>query len=373
MNNTKQFSKMFSAQVKMMFREKQVWFWNIFFPIILMVLFMVIFGGGSPDSFKATIAVVDSQPNANSSMLLEQLRQIPVFEFKEEQPITKEAGNTLIEKQDIDALIILPESDSSTTMQLVVNKANEQGATTQAIAGILDQFIQQTNWTVAKATPTFSLTRQSISQGSEDLNYADFLLTGMIGLTLAQGGLFGMVSLVEMRRKGLMKRLRMTPAKMGLYGLAGVIVKLLLGVFQIIILTLIGVFGFGANLHINVLSLVIAFFAGALVFNAMGYLFSSFSKSIEAYMGISNITSMLMMFLSGVFIPLEIMPNWLQPIAQILPLTYFVEGMRDGLIYNSGIVSTSFWIGIGIMVTWGVVSFLIGSQVYKSKSAVEAA
>ncbi|WP_246096486.1 ABC transporter permease [Paenibacillus sinopodophylli] len=368
MNGTKQFARMFSAQIKMMLREKQVWFWNIFFPVILMVLFMVIFGGGSSESFKAKVAIVDSKPNVSSAMLLEQLRQIPMLELEQEQPITLEAGQKLVEQQDVAALIILPESEDAATIQLVVNKADEQGAATQAITGLLDHFIQQTNWTIAGVAPTFSMTRTAISSGADDLNYADFLLTGMIGLSVAQGGLFGMVGLVEMRRNGLMKRLRMTPARMGLYGLAGVLVKLLLGIIQIIILTLIGVFGFGANLHINIFSLIIAFLAGGLVFNAMGYLFSSFSNSIEAYMGMANIASMLMMFLSGVFFPLESLPAWLQPVTQMLPLTYFVEGMRDGLIYNSGIASSTFWAGISIMLLWGVVSFLVGSQVYKVKS-----
>lgn len=368
MNNAKQFSKMFTSQIKMMFREKQVWFWNIFFPVILMVIFMVIFGGGSSSSFKATIAIVDPQPNATSKLLIEQLRQISVFEFKEEQPVSKEKGTEWVENQDIDALIVLPESESATKLQLIVNKQDEKGASAQAISGILDKFIQQANFAIVGASPTLSMTMDSVSSGADDLNYEDFLLTGMIGLSVAQGGLFGMVDLVEMRRRGLMKRLRMTPAKMGLYGLAGMLVRLILGVIQIIILSLIGVFGFGANLHINVFSLVIAFIAGGLVFNAMGYLFSSFSKSIEAYMGMANIASMLMMFLSGVFFPLESLPTWLQPVTQMLPLTYFVDGMRDGLIYAAGITSSSFWIGLGIMALWGVVSFLVGLQVYKAKS-----
>lgn len=372
MNSAKQFSKMFAAQIKMMFREKQVWFWNIFFPVILMVLFMIIFGGGSGDSFKAKIAVADPQPNATSGMLLEQLRQIPVFEFKDELPVSKEQGTEWVEKQDIDALIVLPASEDAATMQLIVNKEDEKGAAAQAISGILDKFIQHANLAAVGATPTFSMTMDSVSSGADDLSYEDFLLTGMIGLSVAQGGLFGMVDLVEMRRRGLMKRLRMTPAKMGLYGLAGMLVRLLLGIIQIVILSLIGVFGFGASLHINVFSLVIAFFAGGLVFNAMGYLFSSFSKSIEAYMGMANIASMLMMFLSGVFFPLETLPEWLQPVTQILPLTYFVDGMRDGLIYASGVSSGSFWIGMGIMLLWGVVSFLVASQVYKAKSIASA-
>ena len=51
MNNFKQFKKMFSAQLKLTLREKQAWFWGIFFPVILMVIFMVIFSGSSRTNF----------------------------------------------------------------------------------------------------------------------------------------------------------------------------------------------------------------------------------------------------------------------------------------------------------------------------------
>ncbi len=256
MNSFKQFPQMFSAQIKMMFREKQVWFWNIFFPIILMVIFMIIFGGNSTDEF------------------------------------TSANGST----------------------------------------------------------------------------YTDFLLTGMIGLSLAQSGLFGMVDLVDMRRKGILKRLRMTPARMGFFGLSSMLVRLMLGVIQMVLLSLVGIFGFGATLNIHFLSLLIAFFCGTIVFSAIGYLFSSVSKSIEAYMGLANITSMLMMFLSGVFFPVASLPEWLQSVPKMLPLSYFVDGMRDGLIFANGPTTSEFWTGMGIMGLWGVACFLVAAQIYKAKS-----
>jgi ABC-2 type transport system permease protein len=372
MNNAKQFSAMFVAQIKMMFREKQVWFWNIFFPVILMVFFMIIFGGGSGgSSFKATIAVADPQPSAESAMLLEQLRQMPVLEFEQQEPVSLEEGTKWVEDKDIQALIVLPASGSGSELELIVNRENEMSAATQAISGILDKMVQQANLAAVGAEPVFSLKTSSVSSGSDDLSTADFLLTGMIGLSVAQGGLFGMVELVDMRKRGLMKRLRMTPANMGLYGLASMLVRFMLGIVQIIILTLIGVLGFGANLHINPFTLLVVFFAGSLVFNAMGYLFSSFSKTMEAYMGLANITSMLMMFLSGVFIPIETLPEWLQTVPKMLPLTYFVDGMREGMIYASGVAASSFWIGIGIMLLWGVVAFVVGAQVYRTKSIAE--
>lgn len=369
----KQFASMFAAQIKMMFREKQVWFWNIFFPVILMVLFMIIFGGGSGSSFKATIAIADPSPNASSGMLLEQLKQIPVFEMKEDGPVTIEQGKEWVGNKDIDALIVLPESEGASEVGLIVNRESEQGATTQAVSGILERFIQQANLAAVGATATYNVSFESITTAAEETKYQDFLLTGMIGLSVAQGGLFGMVDIVDMRKRGLLKRLRMTPAKMGLFGLAGMLVRLMLGIVQITILALIGVYGFGATLNINVFSLLIAFFAGTLVFNAMGYLFSSFSKTIEAYMGMANIASMLMMFLSGIFFPINSLPDWLQIVPRIIPLTYFVEGMRDGLIYANGIASSSFWMGIGIMAVWGVVCFLVAAQIYKSNKSIAAA
>ncbi|MCD9024398.1 ABC transporter permease [Cohnella sp. NL03-T5] len=354
----------------MMFREKQVWFWNLFFPIILMALFMVIFGGGGSGEFKAKIAVVKQQSNATSDMLETHLRQVSVFEWKSEQPVSKEQADTWIKDKDVDAVIILPESENNKALQLVVNKENEKNATTQAIGGILDQFIQQTNFEVAGVQPTFKLDMNSVSNGSEDLSYVDFLLTGMIALSVAQGGLFGLVDMVEMRRKGLLKRLRMTPVKMGLFGLAGMMVRFVLGIVQIVILAAIGVFGFGANLHLDFPTLIVAFFIGALSFNAIGYLFSSFSKSLEAYMGMANIASFLMMFLSGIFFATSGLPEWLQPVTHALPLTYFVNGMRDGMVYGSGIATSEFWTGIGVLALWGAAAFAIGTLIYR-KGKVE--
>jgi ABC-2 type transport system permease protein len=369
-SNGKQFGKLFGAQIKMMFREKQVWFWNLFFPIILMVLFMVIFGGGGSGEFKAKIAVVKTQANETSNMLETHLRQVPVFEWKSEQPVSKEQADTWIKDKDVDAVILLPETEDNKALEFIVNKENEMSATTQAIRGILDQFIQQTNFAVAGVQPTFKLAMNSVSNGSEDLSYVDFLLTGMIALSVAQGGLFGMVDMVEMRRKGLLKRLRMTPVKMGLFGLGGMMVRFILGIVQIVILAVIGVFGFGANLHLDFATLVVAFFVGALSFNALGYLFSSFSKSIEAYMGMANIASFLMMFLSGVFFPTNGLPEWLVPVTSALPLTYFVNGMRDGMVYGSGIATSEFWAGIGVLGLWGALAFAIGLLLFR-KGKVE--
>lgn len=370
LNNFNQFKKMFSAQLKLTLREKQAWFWGIFFPVILMVIFMVIFSGSSDDEFQSEIAIVSENSNPTSEMLLTQITQLSILDVKTGEPVSRDTAEQWVKDQEVDAAIVLPESANDTSFVLVVNKEDERGVTTQALSAILDKMVQQANLSAVGAVPTFDIEFESLTSGSNELNYTDFLLTGMIALSIAQGGMFGMVDLVEMRRKGLIKRLRMTPAKMGIFGLSDMVMRLLFSVIQILLLSLIGVFIFGANLFINFPSLIIVFLIGALSFNALGYFFSSFSTSQNAYMGVANIVSFLMMFLSGVFFPIETMPDWLQPISNLLPLTYFAEGLRDSMVYETGLFSSTLWFGIGVLVIWGAISFIIGSWLYKRKSIV---
>jgi ABC-2 type transport system permease protein len=372
LNNFNQFKKMFSAQLKLTLREKQAWFWGIFFPVILMVIFMVIFSGSSDDEFESEIAIVADNLNPTSELLLTQITQLSILDIKTGEPVSRETAEQWVKDQEVDAAIVLPESAEDTSFVLVVNKEDERGVTTQALSAILDKMVQQANLSVVGAAPTFDIQFESLTSGSNELNYTDFLLTGMIALSIAQGGMFGMVDLVEMRRKGLIKRLRMTPAKMGIFGLSDMVMRLLFSVIQILLLSLIGVFIFGANLFINFPSLIIVFLIGALSFNALGYLFSSFSTTQNAYMGVANIVSFLMMFLSGVFFPVETMPDWLQPISNLLPLTYFAEGLRDSMVYETGLFSSTLWFGIGVLVIWGLLSFILGSWLYKRKSIVAA-
>lgn len=372
LNNFNQFKKMFAAQLKLTLREKQAWFWGIFFPVILMVIFMVIFSGNSDDEFQSEIAIVADNPNPASEMLLTQMNQLPILDVKSGKPVSRNTAEQWVKDQEVDAAIILPESAEDTSFVLVVNKEDEQGVTTQALSAILDKVVQQANLSAVGATPTYDIQFESVTASTNELDYTDFLLTGMIALSIAQGGMFGMVDLVEMRRKGLIKRLRMTPAKMGIFGLSDMVMRLLFSIVQILLLSLIGVFIFGANLYINFFSLTIIFLIGALSFNALGYFISSFSSTQNAYMGVANIVSFLMMFLSGVFFPIETMPEWLQPVSNILPLTYFAEGLRDSMVYETGVLSGTLWFGIGVLVIWGAITFLLGSWLYKRKSIVAA-
>ncbi|CAH1226297.1 Linearmycin resistance permease protein LnrN [Paenibacillus plantiphilus] len=367
-NNWNQFKKLFSAHFKMMFRDKSVWFWSIFYPVLLLSVFIMIFGSSS-DSFSAKLALVEPSSNAMSKSLQQELKEIDVFQFHSEHAVPRDEAEQWLKDRDVDAVVILPESAANARLELIMNKEKQNSSSSQAISSILNSLVMQSNMQGIAVGPSLELQTAYISAGSEQLEYTDFLLTGLIALSVAQAGMFGMIDLVEMRRNGLLKRLIMTPAKMGLFGLGGIVVRFILSGIQIVLLSLIGILVFGAHLNINITAFLTIFLVGTLSFAGIGFMIAAFSKSMESYFGMANLFSFIMMFISGIFFDVSALPEYIKPLAHVLPLTYFANGIRDGMVYGFGMINGAFWLNIGVLLLWGVVTVLIGAKFYKWKEA----
>ncbi|RXZ77086.1 ABC transporter permease [Paenibacillaceae bacterium] len=371
-----QFKKLFGANLKMTFREKQVWFWSILYPVFLMVIFMIIFGRSSGGDFSAKLAIVESEPNAVTDALKQGLTQMEMFTFKEAEQaagsVTREQAEQWLKDKEIDAAVILGAVQENGELLLIFNKEKMNGATSQAISGIMDTFVLHTNYSLAnegtELPQRIRLNSDYVSSGSDSLGYNDFLLTGMIALSIAQSGLFGMIGMVEMRRNGLLKRLKMTPIRMELFGMGSMAVRFILCTIQLVILTAIGVLFFKANLNVDPLAFLLMFIVGTLAFSGIGFMIAALSKTMDSYFGMANLLSFVMMFLSGIFFELNMLPDYIKPISIVLPLTYFADGVRETFVYGNGIFHADYWINMGILAAWGLITFLIGSRFYNWKA-----
>lgn len=85
--------------------------------------------------------------------------------------------------------------------------------------------------------------------------------------------------------------------------------------------------------------LILGFVAlGALTFISLGYVIASFARTEEAANGMTSIVQFPLMFLSGIFFPLEIMPEWLRGVAAAMPLTYLGDALRQTMVGGSAYV-----------------------------------
>jgi ABC-2 type transport system permease protein len=366
----RQFRKLFEAHFKSTFREKQVWFWSVFYPVLLLVIFLMIFGGSDAkeSNFTAKIAVVSAeQQNQDATQLLATLQKIPVLEWKDKQPVTRKQAEDWVKNKDIDAAIVLPSGDMAKPIELIIHKEKQNSALTQAMNSIVNSALEPLGQVDTAPKPHYTLQAEFISSGSAKLKYVDFLLTGLIALSISQAGLFGMIVMVEMRRSGLLKRLMLSPVNMKLFGLSNMLVRFILSAIQAVLLTLIGILFYHASIDINIIAFLLIFIVGTTAFSAIGFMVSSLTKTPDSYFGLANLISFVMMFLSGIFFDSSSLPSYIKPISDILPLTYFANGIRDGMVYGLGIMHSAFWLNLGVLAAWGIVAFVIGSRFYKWK------
>jgi ABC-2 type transport system permease protein len=366
----RQFRKLFEAHMKSTFREKQVWFWSVLYPVLLLVIFLMIFGGSDTkeSNFTAKIAVVAAaQQNQDATQLLSNLQNIKVLEWKDKQPVTKQQAEDWIKNKEIDAAIILPSGDMTKPVELIIHKEKQNSALTQAMNSIVNGELAPIGQVDTGPKPQYSLLTEFISSGSTKLKYVDFLLTGLIALSISQAGLFGMIAMVEMRRNGLLKRLMLSPVNMKLFGLSSMMVRFILSAIQAVLLTLIGVLFYHASIDIDIIAFLLTFLIGTTAFSAIGFMVSSLTKTPDSYFGLANLFSFVMMFLSGIFFDSSSLPAYIKPISDVLPLTYFANGIRDSMVYGLNMMHSAFWLNLGVLAAWGIVAFIIGSRFYKWK------
>jgi ABC-2 type transport system permease protein len=81
--------------------------------------------------------------------------------------------------------------------------------------------------------------------------------------------------------------------------------------------------------------------------------------SPEKGLQMTNIIKALVLLVSGVYYPIEVLPGWLQPLSQISPAYYMLEGMRKALLDGAGVSTLLMPVIIPLLIT-GVITIPVG-------------
>jgi len=100
------------------------------------------------------------------------------------------------------------------------------------------------------------------------------------------------------------------------------------------------------------------------MFSGIGMVLSGFIKDVEAASAIGNAIAFPMMFLSGTYFPLELMPPYLQAVSKALPLTYLSDGLKNAMIYKN---PEGAYLNMAIVGVLAVVFIVVGSVVTRWK------
>jgi ABC-2 type transport system permease protein len=187
---------------------------------------------------------------------------------------------------------------------------------------------------------------------------ADLLLVGLFGYGAANTAFAGLaIILVGRREAGILKRLRATPLAPAAYLAAVLVSTLLVFALETAGLLLLGSLAFGASAPENPLGFAGAVVLGVACFAGMGVGAASLIRSADGVSAVVNVILLPMAFLSGSFGPRGDYPAFLQAIADVLPLTYFLD-IVDG-VYLDGESLLADPGALAIVAAWGTAGIAI--------------
>lgn len=204
------------------------------------------------------------------------------------------------------------------------------------------------------------------SAGDTGVKYSDYVLPGILAMTIMQGGIYGLAYwMVDLRSRGVIKRFLATPLKQWQLVLAVISSRIIVIFVQTIILTLIGVLFFHAKFAGNFLSVVVLSILGGGIFLLLGLCISNFAKSYETAAPITSAIGLPLTFLGNIFFPIDSLPKYLKMFGEILPITYLADGFRQAYLYpfNWHSVAKDFLVLIG----WVILMLVLTFYVFKLK------
>ncbi|HXF81331.1 MAG TPA: ABC transporter permease [bacterium] len=299
-------------------RDRASLFWGLLFPLILMGLIGVAFGREEALLFR--VSVVGGGPVA--AQFRRDLARAPVLAVEGDRDESAALDDLRRGRRTL--VVVLPPSGG--TIRVYFDQARAQEA--RAALLILERFVAEANLRASGVPPALRVRPMPIAAGRR-MRFFDFLLPGILAMTVMNSGLQGVSWVVtEYRQRLVLKRVLATPVHPGVFLGALVTRYALTNVVQLAVIMLIAVTAFGAVVAGSLAALAVLAVLGTLVFVGMGLAISSVSRTPESANLLGSLLNFPMLFLAGTLWPREFMPAALQPLISALPLTPLVETMR---------------------------------------------
>jgi ABC-2 type transport system permease protein len=351
--------------LKRFLRDKVALFFTFLFPLLFLFVFGSLFGGENSVSFD--IALVNRSDTKFAQQFVGQVKKDKVFTINEKITSLDDAKERM-GRGEIDSIIELPKafgqpnSQGLPSGQLITYYEQANPQTGKTVASVMKQVLDGINKKLTNQTDPFSV--QEKATKTANLTSFDFLLSGMLGFTILSLGLFGLANSLPVDKKaGILRRLRATPLHAGQLIGAIAIQYLLIGLASVAVMFIVGLVVFDFNMRGDYLNLIAFAIISILLMFGFGLAIGGWAKNENQSAPLSNLVAFPLMFLSGVFFPRFLMPDWLQSVTYYLPLSPIVDGLR--LIMTEGQTVLQLGPQLLIIGVWTVVIYVTAIKLFR--------
>ena len=262
-------------------------------------------------------------------------------------------------------LIIVTDNSNpqiSAAMQSALTAVFQQMGTMLAQQNVmsLDPAINATN-ALAIVQP-YNIAVEGVVSGHS--SYFDFIAPGIMAMTVMMSVMTGLPAAISQEKEvGTLDGMMVAPINRLSIIIGKTLAQTARGLLQGVLILVLASILFGVSIQGSILLVFGLLLLGVFSFVGLGVVLTSFAKDQETAMMVMMTLMFPMMFLSGVFFPVQQMPWFMQSISKVLPLTYAADALRKVMVLGAGIpqIATE----LTVLIVFGVVMIAIAVPVFK--------
>lgn len=354
----------FIINMRRLFRDRLALFFTFLFPLIFLFVFGALNKGGGQTSFH--VALINNSNTSVARQFAADIRTSKIFKV-DKTVTTIDQARDKMGKSQIDGTIVLPadfgklkKGRPAGQATVYYSPSNDQAG--QALTAVLQGDLKGLNSKFVSAKIPFTVAGQETKQHS--LSSFDYTFTGLLGFAILGAGIFGPMNVFpELKKMGILRRLRTTPLRVWQYFLSTMLGNAVTGLMSIAVMFIVAITVFSLKVVGNYLELAVFLAFGIIMILGIGLALGGWARNERQAAPLGNIIVFPMMFLTGVFFPRFLMPDWLQGITNYMPLTPVIDGAR--LIATEGKGLLDLGPQLAVMGAWTIVIYIIAFRVFR--------
>lgn len=202
-------------------------------------------------------------------------------------------------------------------------------------------------------------------QGPDRAATVAWLTAGVIVLNIMAAAFLGdSIWLVNVREQGILQRIQASPLRASTLVMAYTTVRLALVLIQSALITLVAMLALQARFESSgiVIAALLAL-AGAFAFILVGQAMAALAPSTGAATVLGNILYFPLMFISNLFLPIDMMPGWIKNLAIWNPAFMLVDLVRPAMTGAPAVQAA--WFNIAGLVVFGLTGMIIAARWFR--------
>ena len=324
-------------------REPSAFFWVVFMPVLWMIVLGLAFNNPKPDLHG--IGILAEQDDEKIFEILKKHEQVKLRVGTESDlKIWLQRGEIVLTAASLEKRIVYSFDPSNP----------EAKRAKYFIDTILQEEAGRKNPVLTSDNPITRLGGR----------YIDFLIPGLIGLSIMSSSLFGTgMTIVSNRRENLLKRYLATPMRKIEFLFSHVVGRLIVLVTEFSAILIAGALIFDFSVFGTLPELFIICVLGASAFTGIALVCGSRIKNVPMMAGIVNLISIPLMMLSGVFFSKSNFPDGMIQFINYLPLTALNDALRKVALEGQHLTDLTF--ELTVMAVFTVVSLITSKVLFR--------